>query len=102
MPASAADRILTINTGSSSLKVGLYGVVPVGSGPRALARLDVSRIGAAATLSARDAGGTIVSDGKVDAGNHAAALSSALEWLRGRDLLRPDSLLGASHRFVHG
>lgn len=91
-------RILTINTGSSSLKVALY---EVGSGEAQILSGEVTRIGVAAgRLRLTDAHGTTLVDREGALSDHGAALEAVLTWLRHH---RPDLNLDAlGHRVVHG
>lgn len=92
------QRILTINTGSSSLKIALY------EGGQEATRVlsgNVERIGLpGGRLRLTDAEGASLIDQKVDLPDHGAALEAVLDWLRGhyRDL----SLSAVGHRVVHG
>ncbi len=87
--------ILTLNAGSSSLKIAVfpnYGDQPLATGL-------ADRIGPEGFLKLKDAAGDAISaPGNVH--DHAAALSSALASLRDR---WPDlALTGIGHRVVHG
>lgn len=92
-------QLLTVNTGSSSLKAGLYHMDET-------ERLDVSaaveRIGLPGSrLQIADAHGTALAEHAGDLPDHAAAVRALLAWLR--DDLRggapPDAV---GHRVVHG
>ena len=106
--------ILTLNAGSSSLKLALFG-----AGAERLASGMVDGIGEGARLVLRpgpdgDGGGdadcagvpdraadvnrAVVADRAVDAPNHAAALDAALEALAGR----AEGVAAVGHRIVHG
>lgn len=90
--------ILTVNTGSSSLKFALYEtgtkLLPLLSGK-------VAGIGGQTKFSARDADGNAL-DGPPDAsaGNHEEVFARLLPWLT--DRLGQRKLVGAGHRVVHG
>ena len=79
------QRILTINTGSSSLKIALY------EGGQEETRTllgGVERIGLPrGRLRLTDADGTSLIDQGADLPDHGAALEAVLAWLRGH---RPD------------
>jgi acetate kinase len=89
-PARPAASIVTVNTGSSSLKLALYA-----DGPDLTrrARVTVERIGSA---------GAVVTSGSstetVAAGDHAAALAAALD----RVERIGDVAVAIGHRVVHG
>ncbi len=91
-----SQRILTVNTGSSSLKVALY---EMGPQEALLLSGECERIGHAGggwRLS-EGAGGAIDGEGFAD---HGAALDALLTWLLERC---PDLLVNAvGHRLVHG
>ncbi len=93
-----ASRLLTFNTGSSSLKAALYRLDP----PEVLdVSAAVDRIGLDnSRLQARDSGGEIVSDQAIDIPDHGTAVDAVLAWVR---RVRPDMrVLAAGHRLVHG
>jgi len=96
-------RILTINTGSSSLKIALYHVAHRDGDPAEKLELQagVARIGAPdSRLHVEDAGGASLFAHQGALPDHAAALQAFLDWLRERgDATRPDA---AGHRVVHG
>lgn len=91
-------QILTLNTGSSSVKAALY------QGPHGDQRtigLRVERIGRAdAQLRVTAADGAVLFAEQRDFADHAAALDALLSWL---DKTQPDlSLDAVGHRLVHG
>jgi acetate kinase len=98
MRSQAVQRIFTINTGSSSLKVGLYEVsqeeTQVLSGA-------VERIGVSGSrLRLTDAHRVTLVDQGGDLSDHGAALEAVLAWLGEH---RPDQTCDAvGHRVVHG
>lgn len=98
MPNPTVRRILTINTGSSSLKVAVY---ELGQGEDLSLFGEVERVGQpAARLRLRDAQGATVIDQGGDLPDHGAALMAVLSWLqRHRPELKPDAV---GHRVVHG
>lgn len=98
MPNQTARQILTINTGSSSLKVALY------EGGREETRIltgEVERIGVPeGRFRLTDAHGATLIDQGGDLPDHGAALGAALAGLR---RFRPELDLDAvGHRVVHG
>jgi len=96
-------RILTINTGSSSLKIALYHVSHRDEGTTEELELQAgaARIGAPdSRLHVEDADGHSLFAHQGALSDHAAALGAFLDWLRGRgDASRPDA---AGHRVVFG
>lgn len=87
--------VLTLNAGSSSLKVALYPA----TGERPLATGIVDRIGPDGVLRLKDAaGGDIARPG--DLSSHAGALQSVLDSLRAA--FPGLSLAAIGHRVVHG
>ena len=94
-------RLLTINTGSSSLKAALYRAGP----PDAAETLDlaaqVERIGHPGShLRIVDARGTLVFEHTGDLSDHDAALAALLAWLQRQGLA--SDLEAVGHRIVHG
>ncbi|HCB57047.1 MAG TPA: acetate/propionate family kinase [Arthrobacter bacterium] len=92
------QRILTINTGSSSLKVALF---EMGRGETRILSGEIERIGVpGGRLRLTDAHGAILIDQRGDFSDHDAALEAVLAWLRQH---RPElSLDAVGHRVVHG
>ncbi len=92
------SQILTINMGSSSLKVAVY---EDGRGEARLLSGEVARIGeAAGRLRLTDASGKVLMDREGTFADHGAALEAVLAWLKGA---RSDLALGAvGHRVVQG
>ncbi len=92
-----ATRLLTINTGSSSLKAALHHM-------DGMERVDVKataeRIGLPGSrLRIADAKGATLLDQPDDLHDHDTALEKVIAWLRDRKL---DRLDGVGHRVVHG
>jgi acetate kinase len=90
--------ILVVNTGSSSLKLGLFSV---GSGEETLL-LDVLADGigkADGKLTVRDAGGEVLGSEALHAATQPEALFAALPWLTKADAVTPSAI---GHRVVHG
>src|SRR5438309_2858406 len=92
------DCVLTVNAGSSSLKVGVFALQP---DTTMVVAVEVERIGLAGSLlratSGRD--GSASRHG-VEAPDQAAALRAVLEWLRHSGDDR--SFNAVAHRIVHG
>jgi acetate kinase len=96
-----ARRLLTINTGSSSLKAALH---PLREGVAETPefRAEASRIGSrGGGLRLADARGETIQERQDDLPNHTAALDALLSRLRDRGLDR-DDLAAVGHRIVHG
>ena len=73
-------HLLTINTGSSSLKAALY---EIAAGERRELAVQVARIGQDdGTITIADAGGRTLLDEQRDLPDHAAALAALFAWLR--------------------
>jgi acetate kinase len=96
-----ARRLLTINTGSSSLKAALYRQREDATEAPEL-RAEASRIGGrGGGLRLTDARGETLDERRDDLPDHAAALDVLLDKLRDRGLDR-DDLAAVGHRIVHG
>jgi acetate kinase len=91
-------RLLTINTGSSSLKAALYFI---DQKERLAMAAQVERIGlTSGRMRISDARGTSLLDQPQDLPDHASALQALLVWLQRNS---PDQALDAvGHRVVHG
>src|SRR5947209_6049248 len=90
-------RLLTINTGSSSLKAALY----EGSGAEArVLSVQAERIGLAGShFRMGDDSGKLLVDEPGELADHAAAVAKLVDWLRGRGL--DHHLQAIGHRVVH-
>jgi acetate kinase len=96
-----ARRLLTINTGSSSLKAALYRLREDTTETPEL-RAEASRIGGrGGGLRFADARGETLDERRDDLPDHAAALDALLSRLRDRGLDQ-DDLAAVGHRIVHG
>src|SRR3712207_5397695 len=96
-----ARRLLTINTGSSSLKAALYRLREDTTETPEL-RAEASRIGGrGGGLRLADDRGETLDERRDDLPDHAAALDALMSWLRDRGLDR-DDLAAVGHRIVHG
>ena len=95
-----ARRLLTINTGSSSLKAALYRLREDTTETPEL-RAEASRIGGRGSLRLADARGETLDERRDDLTDHATALDALLSRLRDRGLDRND-LAAVGHRIVHG
>jgi len=95
------DYAVVLNAGSSSLKFCVF-QRPAGEGWRVATRGQISGIGTAPKLSARDGAGGTLADQKLDATvtNASSALESLAAWLRSR--YGGARVLGVGHRVVHG
>ena len=93
------NAILVLNSGSSSIKFGLYdgddaSLPIIGYG-------QVEGIGTAPRIRAFDRGNTQVVNTSLDAGcDHAAAMLALVEWGRTREASKHVAAVG--HRVVHG
>lgn len=90
-------HILTINTGSSSLKAALYGL----RGEEARLAASIERIGLKdSRMRVTDGAGSTLVDRVTDLPDHGAAFQALLSWLEGRGDTR--ELRAVGHRVVHG
>jgi acetate kinase len=90
--------ILTINSGSSSIKFSIYRMGPSES-MVLYGKLD--RIGVqGGHFEARDDRGTVLVDQQLDLPAHNQALEALLDWLKGQN--REKDLQAVGHRIVHG
>ncbi len=93
--------VLTLNSGSSSLKFALYEQEDSSAGERMSFAGVVERIGLRGSRAhMRDAAGKTTLDTQPDAQSHQAAMRWLLQWLRASTPL--DALAGVGHRIVHG
>src|SRR5918997_1609360 len=98
----AARLLLTINTGSSSLKAALYRLRESTTETPEL-RAEASRIGGeGGSMRLADERGEILDERRDDLPDHAAALDALMSRLRDRGLDRDDLLTAVGHRIVHG
>ena len=93
---TSGELLLTINTGSSSLKAALY---EVGITPQRRLSFDVSCIGTQAAR-VRIVGGGAVSERGEPVSDHSGALAALMDWV-GDEGYAPH-LRGIGHRVVHG
>jgi len=95
-------RLLTINTGSSSLKAGLYRSKIEGRhDPEPELSAYVDRIGLSkGRILVQGQHGESLYEGQTDLANHRAALEALLDWLRREEY--SERLNGVGHRVVHG
>ncbi len=90
----AGARVLTINSGSSSLKFALF---EMGEGERRLRHGLIERIGLGrGRFRAADEAGATVVQQEVAVPDHAAALETLLSWLQEQEVA------AVGHRVVHG
>src|SRR3989344_8305389 len=91
-------NILTVNAGSSSIKLVLF---EVNETPKRILEAAVEKIGwPNASLTVKNWTQADSSTQPVDATDHAAATSILMEWI-GRQV-QPEELLAIGHRIVHG
>src|SRR5918998_2717611 len=96
-----ARRLLTINTGSSSLKAALYRLREDTTETPEL-RAEASRIGGqGGGMRLADGRGEVLDERRDDLPDHAAALDATMSLLRDRGLGR-DGPAAVGHRVVHG
>ena len=89
-------NILTINSGSSSIKLSVYG-----AGERLLIKGLLERIGLPeGAFSAWDSEGALIRNGRLSFPDHAAALSELTGWLRNSPV--GNGICAVGHRVVHG
>jgi acetate kinase len=95
------DYAVVLNAGSSSLKFCVF-QRPTGEAWRVATRGQISGLGTAPKLSAKDGAGATLADRTLDATvmNASSALESLAAWLRSR--YRGARVLGVGHRVVHG
>ena len=89
--------MLTVNTGSSSLKAAIFETANV-QHRHLTAR--VGHIGHESALQVTDGEGTEIADEPLLASDHGEALSTLFDWLDGQDEIEPLAAIG--HRLVHG
>jgi acetate kinase len=93
-----AGLILTINSGSSSLKAALYAF---GEGEQFIARGQLDRIGlTGGHFQMADAAGNALEDRTLDLPDHEAALHALFDWLEARH--GQGEVRAVGHRVVHG
>ena len=98
MVRESIRRILTINTGSSSLRADCY---QVGQGETLVFSAEAERIGLPGTrLWIADANGTSLQEQQDDRLDHTAAIEAVFAWLRDHGAQRELDAVG--HRVVHG
>lgn len=100
-----SHALLVINAGSSSIKFALFeATAPLAR--QALLNGQISGIGTAPRLTAKDAAGTLITDAAVPVppqfadAQHGPALQFLLDWLEQNNGGR--TIVGAGHRVVHG
>jgi acetate kinase len=97
------SAVLTINTGSSSLKAALYqdGRPHRGEDPIRLLSADARQLGQAGTrFTVKDASGHPLASQTRPLADHAAALEQFFEWLKAGQY--GTSVAAVGHRLVHG
>jgi acetate kinase len=95
-----ADAILTLNVGSSSLKLALFGAGE--NAPRLTSRGEIEDIGSLPHFMVRDATGKVISDQHWSAagGNFQSVFEKVIGWAEGH--LGGNKLMAVGHRIVHG
>jgi acetate kinase len=93
-----ASHILTINSGSSSIKFSLY---VLGKTERLALKGELGRIGVRqGFFQAEDHQGNLLTDQELDLPDHEAALKTLVDWLQGHEVGK--ELHAVGHRLVHG
>lgn len=91
--------LLTLNSGSSSLKFALFTLTD-SPAPRRRYRGEIASIGGAARFHVRDSNGATQQASEVAISDHRQALQHLLAWLSGQ--AEASQLIGVGHRVVHG
>jgi acetate kinase len=92
------SHILTINSGSSSIKFSLY---VLGETERLVLRGELGRIGVSqGFLQAKDQAGNQLTAQELDLPDHVAALKTLFDWLQSHEAGK--GLEAVGHRLVHG
>ncbi len=99
MPPSSNPSLLTINSGSSSLKFALFSVSDTDA-PRRLYRGDITAIGGDAGFHVHDGDGVPLQSRQAVIADHRQALQQLLDWLSQQAAAA--NLIGVGHRVVHG
>ena len=105
MPSKTQDALLTLNSGSSSVKFSLFSIENTSSSVASISPLllysgHILNIGEVAELQIRDAKGRKIQQELITAKNHKQALERVLQWLKQKALSY--RLIGVGHRIVHG
>ena len=96
MPEERQQRILAVNSGSSSLKVSLFAIAET---EEILVSIEVQRIGISkGRIRASNAKGDTLLDRNAEFPNHRVALVETLRWLREQH----QQIDAVGHRVVHG
>ncbi len=99
MNAAGSPSLLTMNSGSSSLKFALF-VLPDTATPRRLYRGDITSIGGDARFRVDDDEGAPLLSRRLPIADHRQALKEVLAWLS--EQAAATQLIGVGHRVVHG
>ncbi|MHB8573889.1 MAG: acetate/propionate family kinase [Dehalococcoidia bacterium] len=101
MAAARRGQILTINTGSSSLRAACFQCDAAGRDETLVFSAEAERIGASdARLRILDAAGKLLSEQQAALPDHAAGVQAVFAWLQQE---QPGATLDAvGHRIVHG
>ncbi|VAX04525.1 Acetate kinase [hydrothermal vent metagenome] len=99
MDAGHSPSLLTINSGSSSLKFALF-TVQNPKPPKHLYRGEITAIGGDGRFHVRDSHGALLQTRRVTFSDHQQALQQLMVWLS--EETASSELLGIGHRIVHG
>lgn len=94
-----SPALLTINSGSSSLKFALFSAHD-SHPPKRLYRGEITAIGGDGRFYVHDSHGVLLQTRKVTVSDHQQALQPLLAWLS--EATASSALLGVGHRVVHG
>jgi acetate kinase len=93
------DAILVLNAGSTTIKFGLFDILP--TGPQSLCKGLLDEHDATPRLTIKDGDGVVLFDKQQpDRDDEAGLLDDILNWVDG--YLASDDLLAIGHRIVHG
>ncbi len=99
MDSARSPSLLTMNSGSSSLKFALF-TLSDSAAPRRLYRGNITAIGGAAWFHVCDSDGAPLQSRKLAISDHQQALQQLLVWLS--EQAAAANLIGVGHRVVHG
>lgn len=99
MHSAHNQSLLTINSGSSSLKFGLFAIHESNT-PRRLYKGEFTAIGGTGRFHVHDANGKLFHSERAVISDHKHALRTLLDWLS--KYAFSSQLIGVGHRIVHG